>query len=93
MAADSARSGCLACDLGDLNRAALEADLHQVHLNYHHMVDEAQALRKALEEIGGMGGPLYLLEPNQGERPDPVRAAQELRRIVTAALDQERADA
>jgi hypothetical protein len=27
----------------------LEADLHQVHLNYHHMTDEVGSLRQQLE--------------------------------------------
>ena len=52
---------------------------------------ERDRYREALWEIGGLGWPLYLLEPNQGERPDPVRAAQELRRILSDALDLERA--
>jgi hypothetical protein len=54
------------------------------------IVEERDRYREALKEIGGNGGPLYRLEPSQGERPDPVMAARELRRIVTAAFREER---
>lgn len=36
----------------------------------------------ALREIGALGGPLYLLAPNQGERPDPSAAGMKLREIL-----------
>lgn len=49
--------------------------------------EQRDRLRRALEEIGAYGGPLYLLAPNQGERPDPAEAARLLREIVEQALD------
>lgn len=51
---------------------------------------EVVRLVALFRELGGHGGPLNLLEPSQGERPDPVTAAVELRRIIHAALDEER---
>ena len=44
---------------------------------------EVQRLRAALNAIGALGGPLHMLQPDQGQRPDYAGAATELRRILT----------
>lgn len=45
--------------------------------------DERDRLREALDAIGSLGGPLHMLEPDQGNGPPNYEwAATELRRIL-----------
>ena len=50
-------------------------ELHQVHLNYHHMVDVAQGLREALREISDKAA------------DDDVTSKRALGEIASLALD------